>query len=71
MNVLSLFAHLIVCSLKHLSRNIKCAARLTILFLYVLYIVITLVTVKSQEISLELEDGRVKREKEIVRIDVF
>lgn len=70
MNVLSLFAHLIVCSLKHLSRNIKCAARLTILFLYVLYIVITS-TVKSQEISLELEDGRVKREKEIVRIDVF
>lgn len=70
MNVLSLFAHLIVCSLKHLSRNIKCAASLTILFLYVLYIVITS-TVKSQEISLELEDGRVKREKEIVRIDVF
>lgn len=70
MNVLSLFAHLIVCSLKHLSRNIKCAARLTILFLYVLYIVITS-TVKSQEISLELEDDRVKREKEIVRIDVF
>lgn len=70
MNVLSLFAHVIVCSLKHLSRNIKCAARLTILFLYVLYIVITS-TVKSQEISLELEDGRVKREKEIVRIDVF